>query len=117
MGLRTGVLSAIAAVATAAAVPAAAQGYGFEQYCYFVNGVLRCERQQLVPRGYMGDQKWCLYRDGTLGNTALCSYASYRLCLTGKLNTPGRCILNPDYAEGIAPPPPSAKRPANGERR
>lgn len=96
-------LSITAAAAVFSAAPAGAQGYGLEQYCHFVGGALRCESRTVSPRGYMGDKKWCLYRDGTLGNTALCSYASFRDCLTGKLNGNGRCTINPDYAEGIAP--------------
>lgn len=114
MKWQTVLASTLAAAAVLAAAPAAAQGYGIEQYCYYVNGAMRCERQQFSPRGYMGDRKWCLYRDGTLGDTALCSYASYRECLTGKLNTRGRCIINPNFAEGI--PPASARRPPNGGR-
>lgn len=103
MKLHTALSSIVAAAAVLAAAPAAAQGYGYDRYCYWVNGIYRCD-QPYFPRGHMGDQKWCLYRGGTLGNTALCSYRSYRECTAMILDRRGTCVINPDYAEGIAPP-------------
>ncbi len=97
-----------------AAPPAAAQGYGYGDSCYYGNGFMRCDPGPLTPYGYMGDHKWCLHRDGMLGGTALCSYATYRQCLTGLGYSRGRCMINPDFAEGAAYPPPP---PAGARRR
>jgi len=106
----------VTASATVLAVSTAtAQGYGYGEYCYNVNGFMRCDPGPLAPYGYMGDHKWCLHRDGMLGGTALCSYASYRQCLTGLGYSRGRCLMNPDFAEGAAYPPPPP--PAGARRR
>jgi hypothetical protein len=99
-------LGAIAAAAGCFALSAGAQPYGHETSCYYVAGALRCEEQTFTPRGYMGDHKWCLYRGGTLGETALCSYPTYRECLVGRGPVSGRCILNPNHLAAAPPPPP-----------
>lgn len=103
MNKRTGLMAAMAAAAAMlGAASAAAQGYGYDPY-YLRDGPYGYGRSY-YPRGYMGDNRWCLYRGGTLGNTALCSYRSYRECMAMILDRRGTCIINPDYAEGIAPP-------------
>lgn len=111
MKTKTGWTAAVAAIALLGTAAAAAQGYGYDPYGYWGNGAYGYG-QPYYPRGYMGDHRWCLYRGGTLGNTALCSYRSYRECMAMILDRRGSCIVNPDYAEGI--PPPQAGGPPGG---
>jgi hypothetical protein len=80
-----------------------AQPYGRESFCYYVGGYLRCEERTVGARGYMGDHKWCLYREGTMGETALCSYSSYRACIDGRAMNRGQCVINPNYADNGPP--------------
>lgn len=101
---RTRLFAAAMGVAAAlAAGSAQSQSYGRESFCYYVGGYLRCEQRAVGARSYMGDGKWCLYREGMLGETALCSYSTYRNCLSGKAMNRGQCVLNPDFAEGVPP--------------
>jgi hypothetical protein len=96
---------ALALWAGLSAAPAQSQPYGRESFCFYVGGYLRCEQRPVGARSYMGNAKWCLYREGMLGETALCSYPTYRGCLNGRAMNRGSCVLNPDFAEAMAPPP------------